>query len=202
MNPVRHTSEEDRAVGHLEGSLASRFQPEPLQGWGCSANESSREGFHCSPSQEGKVQPGAAVAAAAVSATIRKVLGGLDRASGIPLGSPAAGPVAAEPSENIKLSEPKPSAVRCPITGSLRLAELPLRGETQSLQDLIKMDNAADGVDVIQLTSSEHVGVLRSRVFDWNHAGLLGGERFDVLLACDVLYEDSAVKPIASLVPR
>ena len=48
---------------------------------------------------------------------------------------------------------------------------------------------------------SSSSGVVRARVFDWNHANLLG-EQYDVLLACDVLYEDAAVGPIAALVPR
>ena len=48
---------------------------------------------------------------------------------------------------------------------------------------------------------SSRNGVMRARVFDWNHADLLG-EQYDVLLACDVLYEDAAVGPIAALVPR
>jgi hypothetical protein len=48
---------------------------------------------------------------------------------------------------------------------------------------------------------------IRGQTFDWN-AGpepLLaepGGRRFDVVLACDVLYESGAVEPIANLVPR
>ena len=48
---------------------------------------------------------------------------------------------------------------------------------------------------------SSRNGVMRARVFDWNHADLLG-EQYNVLLACDVLYEDAAVGPIAALVPR
>jgi hypothetical protein len=49
-------------------------------------------------------------------------------------------------------------------------------------------------------------GVIRGQVFDWTAgpepllAGC-GGRRFDVVLACDVLYEKEAVQPIASLVP-
>ncbi|GAX81814.1 hypothetical protein CEUSTIGMA_g9242.t1 [Chlamydomonas eustigma] len=43
-------------------------------------------------------------------------------------------------------------------------------------------------------------GGVRARVFDWNKADLLR-DQFDVLLACDVLYEDMAVEPIAHLVP-
>jgi hypothetical protein len=43
-------------------------------------------------------------------------------------------------------------------------------------------------------------GSVRARVFDWNKAELLQ-DQFDVLLACDLLYEDVAVEPIAQLVP-
>ena len=50
---------------------------------------------------------------------------------------------------------------------------------------------------------------VKARVFDWGcpeylfEAGADGmrGKPFDVVLACDVLYEDEAVEPIASLVP-
>lgn len=50
---------------------------------------------------------------------------------------------------------------------------------------------------------------VKARVFDWSTPERLfeagaDGERvkpFDVVLACDVLYEDGAVEPIASLVP-
>ncbi|KAF8060503.1 Mettl20 [Scenedesmus sp. PABB004] len=43
-------------------------------------------------------------------------------------------------------------------------------------------------------------GVLRGELFDWNAPP--AGEGFDVVLACDVLYEDSAVAPVAAAVPR
>lgn len=42
--------------------------------------------------------------------------------------------------------------------------------------------------------------VIRSQLFDWNQADV--PERFDVVLACDVLYEREAVEPIAGVVPR
>jgi hypothetical protein len=37
-------------------------------------------------------------------------------------------------------------------------------------------------------------------VFDWDKTEVL--EQFDVVLACDVLYEDAAVEPIARVVPQ
>ena len=43
--------------------------------------------------------------------------------------------------------------------------------------------------------------VVRARVFDWTRSELLE-ESFDVLLACDVLYHEDAVQPMAELVPR
>ena len=43
--------------------------------------------------------------------------------------------------------------------------------------------------------------LVRARVFDWTRSELLK-ESFDVLLACDVLYQDEAVQPMAELVPR
>ena len=43
--------------------------------------------------------------------------------------------------------------------------------------------------------------LVRARVFDWTRSELLK-ESFDVLLACDVLYQDDAVQPMAELVPR
>jgi predicted nicotinamide N-methyase len=41
---------------------------------------------------------------------------------------------------------------------------------------------------------------LRAQVFDW-HATQLQ-EKFDVVVACDVLYEESAVEPVAEVVSR
>jgi ETFB lysine methyltransferase len=43
--------------------------------------------------------------------------------------------------------------------------------------------------------------VVSASVFDWN-AVPLDQDRFDLVLACDVLYETHAVKPVASLVPK
>ncbi len=43
---------------------------------------------------------------------------------------------------------------------------------------------------------------VRAAVFDWNSPASLDGERFDVLMACDVLYEDAAVGPISALLPK
>lgn len=37
-------------------------------------------------------------------------------------------------------------------------------------------------------------------LFDWNSTQL--GRKFDVVLACDVLYEDAAVEPISAVVPK
>ena len=42
--------------------------------------------------------------------------------------------------------------------------------------------------------------LIRAEVFDWDKTEL--AERFDVVLACDVLYEDAAVEPIARVVPQ
>ena len=43
--------------------------------------------------------------------------------------------------------------------------------------------------------------VVSASVFDWN-AVPLDQDRFDIVLACDVLYETHVVKPVASLVPK
>lgn len=43
-------------------------------------------------------------------------------------------------------------------------------------------------------------GVVRADIFDWTVP--YGGPKFDVLLACDVLYEDVSVDPVAEAVPR
>lgn len=44
-------------------------------------------------------------------------------------------------------------------------------------------------------------GRVTTQVFDWNAVDE-GQEKFDTLLACDVLYEASAVAPVAELVPK
>ena len=41
-----------------------------------------------------------------------------------------------------------------------------------------------------------------AEVFDWNRVDKKRQERFDAVLACDVLYEESAVAPVAELVPK
>ena len=41
-----------------------------------------------------------------------------------------------------------------------------------------------------------------AEVFDWNRVDEKRQERFDAVLACDVLYEESAVAPVAELVPK
>lgn len=41
-----------------------------------------------------------------------------------------------------------------------------------------------------------------AEVFDWNRVDAKRQERFDAVLACDVLYEESAVAPVAELVPK
>ncbi len=43
-------------------------------------------------------------------------------------------------------------------------------------------------------------GAVRAALFDWSRPPSLA--RFDVVLACDVLYEPDAVDPIASVIPR
>jgi hypothetical protein len=42
--------------------------------------------------------------------------------------------------------------------------------------------------------------MLRVQLFDWNQPDF--STKFDIVLACDVLYEPSAVDPIASIVPK
>lgn len=49
-------------------------------------------------------------------------------------------------------------------------------------------------------SSAAAAPIVRSCVFDWNDTRV--AERFDVVLACDVLYENDAVAPIAEAVPR
>ena len=41
-----------------------------------------------------------------------------------------------------------------------------------------------------------------AEVFDWNRVDAKRQERFDAVFACDVLYEESAVAPVAELVPK
>ena len=41
-----------------------------------------------------------------------------------------------------------------------------------------------------------------AEVFDWNRVDEQRQERFDAVLACDVMYEESAVAPVAELVPK
>lgn len=48
--------------------------------------------------------------------------------------------------------------------------------------------------------SASSSGQIRAQVFDWNQTVLK--DKFDVVLACDVLYEDDAVEPISAAVPR
>lgn len=61
--------------------------------------------------------------------------------------------------------------------------------------------DAGSSVPLVPKGLAAAVPVVRARTFDWTRSELLG-ERYDVLLACDVLYEDAAVQPIAELVPR
>ena len=61
--------------------------------------------------------------------------------------------------------------------------------------------DAGASAPLLQKGLAAAVPVVRARTFDWTRSELLG-ERYDVLLACDVLYEDTAVQPIAELVPR
>ena len=118
-------------------------------------------------------------------------------------------------------------ALVCPVTGALRLPEFCFEGaaaiarlmegqlpsssseEMQGPWSGSGITGEGDRVSIMGSVKGHHSsvegssssGVVRARVFDWNHANLLG-EQYDVLLACDVLYEDAAVGPIAALVPR
>lgn len=132
----------------------------------------------------------------------------------------------AAPSSAAAWSSSTFTALTCSVTGALRLPEFQFQGaaaiaslmEGQWLPGSSSEGHGPTGVGTSgdaegnQASSSSVIkedpgslkggrGVVRGRVFDWNHADLLG-EQYDVLLACDVLYEDAAVGPIAALVPR
>ena len=78
---------------------------------------------------------------------------------------------------------------------------------TRSLQDQLPDQSAGPPVatspgEYEDDASSIERPVLEAGVLDWlNPVGLESYGKFDVVIACDVLYEDFSVEPVASLVP-
>ena len=194
---------EERSRGDMHGP----HEPEPLQGWG----------------QEGSLQTSGAASHGLESSSSSPSSSSAQGRSDNPQKNLAV-TCSDNPQKNL--------AVTCPVSGLLKLPPYSFEGlEALSslLGSRDSSDGAPPAARPLddggqrpyegQVGSSSVHSVLegsegrsglgnvrggegvRARVFDWNHADLLR-ENFDVLLACDVLYEDSAVEPIARLVPR
>ncbi len=117
-------------------------------------------------------ETGSSMAAAAVSKTIRHILSGVK--------------VDASPQREV----PPVVASVSPSTSTL---DIRLTGTG--------LDRLCQEAGTSASTLPSAGSLIRARTFDWARSELLE-EKFDVLIACDVLYEGSAVQPIAELVPR
>jgi predicted nicotinamide N-methyase len=135
-----------------------------------------------------------------------------DLGCGLGLGGVAAGLAGA--SEVVFLDR-EPLALQCSLLNSL-LASLPTELDPETLaaakslvanqqapahllQGLSDANNNERTVDTLEATSQCRV---RAEVFDWSQplSSLL--HYFDVVLACDVLYEAFSVEPVAKIAPK
>lgn len=73
-------------------------------------------------------------------------------------------------------------------------------GIPKLLSDFAALEASPNGDDVASTSGLHFDTPVRVETFDWNNADT--SRKFDVVLACDVLYEDSAVDPLSDLVPR
>lgn len=72
--------------------------------------------------------------------------------------------------------------------------------QTQQDAERVATRSSSNGTTSTSTSSSTSSGTLRVQLFDWNTPDL--STKFDTVLACDVLYESSAVDPIAAIVPK
>ena len=118
--------------------------------------------------------------------------------------------------ESVAFYDREPLALQCCLLSAeangLRVAfgnETDLDGvyaDEEAVEDEDDDGNSSDDAVYVNGESSgkkkiTNTCVVSASVFDWN-AVPLDQERFDLTLACDVLYETHAVKPVASLVPK
>ena len=106
--------------------------------------------------------------------------------------------------ESVAFYDREPLALQCCLLSAeangLRVAFEDARGVFAGDQDDAVEDDAVSQREGGERKKTETC-VVSASVFDWN-AVPVDQERFDLVLACDVLYETHAVKPVASLVPK
>ena len=103
--------------------------------------------------------------------------------------------------ESVAFYDREPLALQCCLLSAeangLRVAFEDARGVFADDED----DAVSRGEGGERKKKKTETCVVSASVFDWN-AVPVDQERFDLVLACDVLYETHAVKPVASLVPK
>ncbi|KAF6264324.1 hypothetical protein COO60DRAFT_176136 [Scenedesmus sp. NREL 46B-D3] len=102
-----------------------------------------------------------------------------------------------------QLQRQQPQAKQC--TGGSGAAETSSSSSSSSSggNRLQQQQHSIPGTSTTSSTRSSNSSsraVLRASTFDWSSPAV--PERFDVVLACDVLYEDTAVEPVAAVVSR
>lgn len=173
-----HCALASAAASGIPSSALPSLEPEPLNGW------DRTEGNTTAPSL-------AAVHGAALAASAGPSTTNADASTATPC--PTGSKATAKPAAGAHAAQ----GARLSGVGFSRYC--PLDGEPCSAAKGIQAGGLAGPSG--SNASSPALQLVRARTFDWARSELLQ-EKFDVLLACDVLYEDFAVEPIAALVPR
>jgi predicted nicotinamide N-methyase len=66
---------------------------------------------------------------------------------------------------------------------------------------VVATDWAADALVLLRRNAERNAAVVTTTLLDWREPAELGGRRFDLVLAADVLYEERNAAPLVTLLP-